>query len=101
MCYLDPLLPSRSTPPEGPHSEGGAARDWGRALRASAPLLGLGTTLAVTVLAGFGIGYWLDDRLGTRPVFLLLGSAVGIAAAMYHFVRSVTGATRDTTDDQQ
>jgi F0F1-type ATP synthase assembly protein I len=67
----------------------------------AAPLLGLGTTLAVTVLAGFGAGYWLDLRLGTRPILLLLGSGIGIAVAMYHFVRSVTGATRDQTDGKQ
>ena len=58
-------------------------------MREAAPLLGLGTTLAVTVLAGLGAGYWLDERLGTRPVFLLLGSAVGLGAALYHFFKTV------------
>jgi len=48
-------------------------------LREAAPFLGLGTTLAVTVLAGLGGGYWLDGRLGTRPVFLLLGELSGWA----------------------
>ncbi len=46
-------------------------------------------TLAVTVLAGLGLGYWLDGRLGTRPVFLLLGSGLGIAVALVYFVRTV------------
>ena len=101
MCYLLGLLPSRSTPPDGSHSEGGDARGWARAIREAAPLLGLGTTLAVTVLAGFGAGYWLDERLSTRPVFVLLGSALGVGAAMYYFVRSVTGPTRDRTDRKQ
>jgi len=58
-------------------------------LREAAPLLGLGTTLAVTVLVGLGGGYWLDGRLGTRPVFLLLGGAFGIGAALYHFFKAV------------
>ena len=70
-------------------------------MREAAPLLGLGTTLAVTVLAGFGAGYWLDDRLSTRPIFLLLGSGLGIGAAMYHFVRSVSGGTKDQADRKQ
>jgi F0F1-type ATP synthase assembly protein I len=41
------------------------------------------------VLAGLGGGYWLDGRLETRPVFLLLGGALGMGAALYHFVRTV------------
>jgi F0F1-type ATP synthase assembly protein I len=46
-------------------------------------------TLAVTVLAGLGAGYWLDRRLGTRPVFVLLGAALGVGAALYHFFKVV------------
>jgi F0F1-type ATP synthase assembly protein I len=85
-------LPARSTPPERKSRED--ARDWTRALREAAPYLGLGTTLAVTVLAGLGGGYWLDGRLGTRPVFLLLGSALGVGAALYHFFWVVAGLNK-------
>ena len=46
-------------------------------------------TLAVTVLAGLGAGYWLDRRLGTHPVFVLLGAALGVGAALYHFFKVV------------
>jgi F0F1-type ATP synthase assembly protein I len=53
--------------------------------------VGLGTTLAVTVLAGLGGGYWLDGRLGTRPVFLLVGGVLGLGAALCHFFRVVAG----------
>ena len=41
------------------------------------------------MLAGLGGGYWLDGRLGTRPVFLLLGSVFGLGAALYHFFKVV------------
>lgn len=58
-------------------------------MREAAPLLGLGTTLAVTVLAGLGGGHWLDGRLGTSPVFLLLGGTLGVGAALYHFFKAV------------
>jgi ATP synthase protein I len=60
-------------------------------LREAAPFVGLGTTLAATVLAGLGGGYWLDGRLGTRPVFLLLGGVFGVGAALYHFFKAVAG----------
>jgi F0F1-type ATP synthase assembly protein I len=52
-------------------------------------LLGLGTTLAGSVLAGVGGGYWLDGRLGTRPVFVLLGGVLGLGAALSYFVKTV------------
>jgi F0F1-type ATP synthase assembly protein I len=54
-----------------------------------APYLGLGGTLAVTVLGGVGIGHWLDGRLGTTPTFVLAGALVGILAAGYYFYRLV------------
>jgi hypothetical protein len=49
------------------------------------------------VLAGFGAGYWLDGQLSTRPVFVLLGSGLGIGAAMYYFYKSVAGANKPAT----
>ncbi len=63
-------------------------------MREAAPYLGLGTTLAVTVLAGLGGGYWLDGRLGTRPAFLLLGGVLGLGAALYHFFKTVAGLNK-------
>jgi F0F1-type ATP synthase assembly protein I len=63
-------------------------------VREAAPYLGLGTALAVTVLGGFAAGYWIDGRLGTRPVFLLLGAAFGLFAGFYGFFRQVTGRRR-------
>jgi ATP synthase protein I len=65
--------------------------DWTRALREAAPYLGLGTTLAATVLVGLGAGYWLDRRLGTTPWLFLLGGVLGIAAAGVQFVKTTSG----------
>src|SRR5437667_7449529 len=63
------------------------SRAWARTLRDVGPYLGIGATLAVTVLLGVGIGHWLDGRLGTRPAFVVAGAMVGLAAAGYHFYR--------------
>jgi F0F1-type ATP synthase assembly protein I len=57
-------------------------RDWTRALREAAPLLGLGTSLAVTVALALAAGYWVDGRLGTKPLFFLVGAAFGVAGAL-------------------
>jgi ATP synthase protein I len=61
-----------------------------RALREAGPYIGLGITLAATVLAGLGVGYWLDGWLGTQPWLLLGGGTLGVFAALVHFFRSVT-----------
>ena len=37
----------------------------------------IGFVLLFTVLAGVLAGYWLDQRLGTIPIFVLVGFAVG------------------------
>lgn len=65
--------------------------DWIRVVREAAPYLGLGTSLAVTVLVGLWLGYSLDQRFGTYPVFILTGAVFGLFAAGYLFFRSVTG----------
>ena len=40
----------------------------------------VGFVLLVTILAGILAGYWLDQQLGTVPVFVLVGFAVGLTA---------------------
>jgi F0F1-type ATP synthase assembly protein I len=40
----------------------------------------IGLVLLVTTLAGVLGGYWLDQRIGTLPIFVLVGLAVGLAA---------------------
>ena len=39
----------------------------------------IGFILLVTTLAGVGIGYWVDQRLDTLPVFVLVGLLIGMA----------------------
>jgi len=59
-------------------------------VREAAPYLGLGTSLAATVLAGLGFGYWLDARFGTRPLLFLVGGVLGVLAALVQFYTTVT-----------
>jgi len=84
-------LPVPASSSDPPVDRKKSVRDRGRALREAGPYLGLGTTLAGTVLAGLGVGYWLDGRLGTPPWFLLGGGTLGVVAALVYFFRSVTG----------
>jgi len=36
-----------------------------------------------------GGGYWLDGRLGTEPLFLLLGGVAGVVVAFVDFFKTV------------
>ncbi len=63
------------------------SRDFAKVLREAAPYLGLGTALATTVGALFALGFWLDGRMGTRPVLTLVFSLLGVGMALVQFVR--------------
>lgn len=41
----------------------------------------------VAILIGMGIGYWVDQRFGTSPLYLLIGTAVGFASFVLRLVR--------------
>jgi ATP synthase protein I len=77
-----------SRPSKPPEKEAGGG-DWTRALREAAPYLGIGASLAVTVLLGLGAGYWLDGKLGTRPYLFLAGGVFGVVAAFWQVYKLV------------
>ena len=39
----------------------------------------IGFIILITVLAGILVGYWVDQRLGTLPLFVLLGFRSGVS----------------------
>lgn len=93
-------LPS-PTPPERPDRRVGGQEAWARTLREAAPYVGLGATLAITVAAGLGAGHWVDRRLGTDPIFLVVGAVLGLAAALYNFFRVAAGLSKRKTDTKR
>jgi F0F1-type ATP synthase assembly protein I len=64
--------------------------DWARAWRDAAPFLGLGTSLAASILVGIWLGRYLDRQLDTEPTFFWVGAVLGMAAASWEFYRQVT-----------
>lgn len=85
-------LSTRKPPVEKRESQ--VSGDWTRVVRDLAPYLGIGTSLAVTVLLGILGGYGLDVRFGTGPMFLLLGGVIGVGLALYQFFKTVAGPKR-------
>lgn len=74
--------------PEQPRDN---AKGWARAIRDAGPYLSLGVTLAGSVLLGLLAGYWIDGKLGTRPVFFLIGAVLGLVTAGVYFFRTLMG----------
>ena len=52
-------------------------------IRVSGQYMGLGLTWALSVLLFLGVGAWLDSKLGTRPILMILGAFVGAGAGFY------------------
>jgi F0F1-type ATP synthase assembly protein I len=72
----------------------GGGGDWTRALREAAPYLGIGATFAIAVGLGVAGGHWLDGKLGTEPLFLLLGGSAGLIVAFVEFFKTVNHKRR-------
>ena len=56
----------------------------------SAWLLGIGWYFAVCVVGGVWLGQWLDRRFDTSPTLALIGTFVGLAAALWGGYRMLT-----------
>jgi len=60
----------------------------------------IGTTFVVAIaLATIG-GYFLDVWLGTKPLFTLIGLAVGIATGFREFFRAIKRWQREERDER-
>jgi ATP synthase protein I len=70
---------------------------WAAALR----LTGVGFYVAACILGGILAGLWIDNKLNTRPLFILFGLAVGLAVAfygVYRMIRPVINSRQDRED---
>ena len=57
-------------------------------------IVSAGFQLAVSILLFLWLGSLADRWLGTRPLFLLLGIAVGLGAGFYAFMRRVLAVSK-------
>ncbi len=45
------------------------------------------------------VGYWIDSRLGTKALFVLLGFLLGMAVGVLHLLQIARGSTNSSKDD--
>jgi F0F1-type ATP synthase assembly protein I len=64
------------------------------------PYLGLGTQLAATIILMFFLGRWLDSKLGTEPLLLIIFSLVGGFAGIFNFIKIVLQLNKKKSDKE-
>lgn len=69
------------------------------AIRASGRFMGLGLAWALGVLLFLGAGVWLDSKLGTEPVLMIVGAFVGAGAGFYSLYYHIVIEPRRRGDD--
>ncbi len=68
-----------------------------KAVRAMARASGMVLEMGILVVAGAAAGHWLDERLGTSPLFFLCLSMAMLPAGIYRIHRTL-GNEQDTDD---
>jgi F0F1-type ATP synthase assembly protein I len=59
-----------------------------------------GITLAVSVVLGYFVGQWIDDRLRTGIIFTLIGVLLGLVGAAMNTVRLYRALMRKTQSER-
>lgn len=70
-------------------------------LRAAGQYTGYGLTWALSTLLFLLGGWWLDEKVGTTPLFMILGAFVGAGAGFYSLYRHIVVESREEEEDQE
>ena len=52
-------------------------------------LIGLGWLVALSIVGGIMLGVWIDGELGSSPLFMMIGLALGIGVAALGVYRAL------------
>jgi F0F1-type ATP synthase assembly protein I len=72
--------------------DGGFGTKFGAAV---GPFLTSGLQLAISVVAFFFLGRWLDDKFGTTPWLMIAGLVLGIVGGFTSFFRTAIAAGKE------
>jgi ATP synthase protein I len=69
-------------------------RDESQGLARTWRLSSVGLEMGVAVAIGWGIGYWLDERAGTKPWLMIIFLLFGVVAGFKGMIRAAREANR-------
>lgn len=61
----------------------------------------LGFLISASIAGFLVLGFWIDEKLGTSPLFLLAGIVIGISLTIvevYHMIRPLVSNDDDNDD---
>lgn len=61
---------------------------------------GYGITLGLAIALFAWLGTLLDARLGTKPLFVLVGTFVGFGGGFYRMIRDLTAKPDGSNEDE-
>ena len=64
-------------------------------------LAGLGLTMGLAIALFAVAGNWLDGRLGTSPLFVLIGVFLGFGGGFWSMYSRLVLARRESTEDRE
>jgi ATP synthase protein I len=70
---------------------------WAAALR----LTGIGFYIAASILIGILAGLWLDGKLDTRPLFIIVGLVLGLGVAVFGVYQMIRPLMTDKQDREK
>ena len=70
-------------------------------MRVSGQFMGHGLTWALAVLLFLGVGAWIDSKLGTAPILMILGAFVGGAAGLYNLYHHIVIEPGQRAEDDE
>jgi F0F1-type ATP synthase assembly protein I len=62
---------------------------YSESLKDIAPYMGLSWQMIITIGIFALLGWWLDKSFDSKPLWLVIGSIIGVAVAIYSFIRTV------------
>ena len=68
-------------------------------LRAAGQYTGYGLSWALSVLFFLLAGWWLDGKVGTAPLFMILGAFLGGGAGFYSLYRHIVLDSQEQKED--
>lgn len=60
----------------------------------------VGIEMAVSVVIGWGVGWWLDRKFGTQPIWMIVMVVLGVAAGFRSLFRIANEMKRKEEKEQ-